>query len=60
MTIESILALIRHGLTTAGGVLVTAGLSSSDEITSMAGAAVGLMGFGWSIYRKVADKPRRV
>ena len=59
MKIEAILALVRHGLTTFGGYLVSADLATNEEITSSAGWIVGLIGLGWSIYRKVVNKPRK-
>ena len=58
MTIEAIMALARHGLTTLGGVLVAQGLASTEEISTVAGAIVGLLGFGWSLYRKIHNAPR--
>ncbi len=58
MTIEAILALLRHGLTVAGGYLVAQDLTTNDEITSAAGWIVGLLGMAWSIYRKVNNAPR--
>ncbi len=58
MTIEAILALIRHGLTTGGGILVAQGMASSEEIATVAGAIVTFLGFGWSLVRKIQNKPR--
>ena len=60
MTVETILSLLRHGLTTVGGVLVAQDLATNDEITSAAGWVVGLLGFGWSLWRKYNNKPRLV
>ena len=60
MTIEAILALLRHGLTTGGGILVANDYATNDEITSAAGWIVGLLGFGWSLWRKYANRPRAV
>jgi len=55
---EAILALIRHGLTVAGGALVTSGMSTESEITTVAGAVVGVIGFAWSLWRKYENKAR--
>ncbi len=60
MTQEAILSLIRHGLTTFGGALVTGGFATESEIGSVAGAVVLIIGFGWSLARKFANKPRAV
>lgn len=59
MTAESILALIRHGLTTAGGALVASGMATTNEIATISGSIVAVLGFGWSLWRKYEDKPRR-
>ena len=59
MKIEALLALLRHGLTTFGGVLVTGGMATSDEVATAAGWIVGLLGMGWSLWRKHNNKARR-
>lgn len=60
MKIEAILALLRHGLTTGGGLLVSSGFATEDEITGGAGAIVFLAGMGWSWYRKWARAERDI
>lgn len=52
MNRDSILAVIRHGLTFAGGGLATNGLATQDEITQLVGAIVTLVGLVWSILEK--------
>ncbi len=52
MTKETILALIRHGLTAFGGLLVSSGLAAEGDIETVAGAAVVIIGFSWSLWRK--------
>lgn len=59
MKIEALLALIRHGLTVAGGALVANGVASADDVSMFAGAVVTILGLGWSLYRKVTNAPRR-
>ena len=49
------LGLLRHGLTIAGGSLVTNGTLSGDDLSSAAGAISTLVGLVWSI----ADKRRK-
>ena len=58
MTKELFLALVRHGLTTVGGVAATLGLIPEAEVEPLYGAVLILAGFGWSFWRKVANKPR--
>ena len=60
MTIETILALLRHGMTAFGGILVTSELATNDEVVSAAGWIVGLLGLFWSIWRKYKNAPRSV
>jgi hypothetical protein len=49
---EMFLGLIRHGLTTVGGVLVAKGYIDAGLIEGVVGAIVTLLGAGWSIYDK--------
>lgn len=49
---EMFAGLVRHGLTTAGGGLVTAGWLSSSEFELGVGAVVTLIGIGWSVVSK--------
>lgn len=56
-TVDAILGVVRHALTTAGGGLVTAGYLSSDNLTQIVGGVIALLGVGWSIYQKKHAKP---
>ena len=59
MPFETISALVRHGLTTAGGSLVSMGLIGDSQAQAFVGAGMTVAGIVWSIYRKWADKPRK-
>lgn len=49
---EMIGGLVRHLVTTFGGVLVTGGYMSSSDLTTLGGAAAILIGVGWSLFVK--------
>jgi hypothetical protein len=49
---ETILGLIRHALTSAGGFLVADGLATMSQVSDAAGAAAILIGLAWSIWNK--------
>lgn len=51
--INSILGLVRHGLTFAGGYLVSSGLLEASSLETAVAAAVTLLGIAWSIYDKI-------
>ena len=51
--INSILGLVRHGLTFAGGYLVSSGLLDAAGLENAVGAAITLLGIAWSIYDKI-------
>ena len=53
---EAIFGVIRHILTTAGGVAVSSGVLSDSEAQTLSGAAVIIIGFIWSFVSKKADK----
>lgn len=59
MPFETVSALIRHGLTTAGGYLVSMGVISDVDAATGVGAGMALAGIAWSIFRKWTDKPRK-
>lgn len=48
MSMQQILGLIRHILTTLGGSGMFAGYVSQDEITAIVGGVVTLIGVIWS------------
>jgi len=54
MNTEAWLGLIRHVLTTAGGVLASKGVIESGQIETIVGALVVLIGVGWSVWAKRA------
>ena len=49
---ETILGIIRHILTFGGGIAVTDGYATADEVTAGVGAAATLIGVIWSIVAK--------
>lgn len=52
MNKEQLLGIVRHGLTFAGGYLVTKGLADSATASEIIGALVTLAGAVWSILHK--------
>lgn len=52
MTQEIVFGLVRHILTTGGGVLVAKGMTTDAGVEAAAGAVVALAGFIWSIIHK--------
>lgn len=52
MNKTTLLALLRHGLTTAGGALAAKGVADSAEVEQLAGALVTIIGVVWSIVEK--------
>lgn len=49
---EKVLAIVRHGLTFLGGVLVTQGVIDSELYLELSGAVMTLVGGIWSILDK--------
>ncbi|MBX3732607.1 MAG: hypothetical protein KF791_08440 [Verrucomicrobiae bacterium] len=52
MNRESLLGIVRHLLTVAGGGLVTSGSLTSSEMEQGVGALLTLAGIGWSLWAK--------
>lgn len=52
MNTEAWLGLIRHILTTAGGVLASKGVIESGQVETVVGAVVVLIGVVWSVWAK--------
>lgn len=52
MTKEMWMAVIRHTLTTVGGIFVAKGTIDADTANAVIGAAVTLSGVGWSLWEK--------
>ncbi len=57
MNKSMILGIVRHGLTTVGGVLVSKGVIDDAGWSEAVGAIVTLIGVGWSIWEK-SHKPQ--
>lgn len=49
---EALAGLIRHALTTVGGVLVAKGYLDSGTVEAVAGAVVTILGVIWSLVAK--------
>lgn len=52
MNTDITLGLVRHLLTTAGGVLVTKGLLTTATLDSTVGAVLTIIGVVWSVFAK--------
>ena len=48
----TLLGLVRHFLTVAGGGLVANGYLGNDDLSTVVGAAVAVIGVAWSAYDK--------
>lgn len=54
MNRQTILGVVRHGLTAAGGALVAQGLGDEDIIQEAIGVIIAIVGLVWSIVEKRA------
>jgi hypothetical protein len=54
MNKETIKAIARHGLTTAGGALIAQGVGDESIVNEAVGIIVGVIGLVWSIIEKRA------
>lgn len=52
MTGEMISGVVRHLLTTFGGVLVAKGYLDAEQLSALAGGAAVLAGVAWSLLAK--------
>ena len=52
MNREAILGIVRHILTTVGGVLVTNGSITNEQLQTGGGAIVVIIGLVWSVLSK--------
>lgn len=52
MTSEEVAGLVRHAVTTFGGVLISLGYTDSNGLTAIAGGAAAIVGVLWSIWAK--------
>jgi len=54
---KTVLALVlRHGLTTLGGMLVSSGYINSSEASGLVGSGMVLAGVAWSWWQKKGQK----
>lgn len=49
---DTVLGIIRHVLTSAGGALVTDGVLNASQLDDGVGALVVLIGIAWSVWNK--------
>lgn len=49
--VEIVMKLVRHGLTTAGGGLVVAGMTTTSDLQAAIGALMTLVGFALSLWQ---------
>ncbi len=47
-----ILGLLRHALTFGGGYMISQGWLDADQVASLAGAAIAIIGALWSVKEK--------
>ena len=52
MNEEQVAGLIRHLLTTAGGIAVAIGWTDNGTVATVSGALATLFGIGWSFWSK--------
>jgi hypothetical protein len=58
---EAVGAILRAGLQVLAGYLVTRGIWTADAAeTYVAGAAIGLLSLGWSLYQKYGMRSKLV
>lgn len=55
MTQDQVLGIVRHVLTTFGGLIVSRGYTDESTMTSLVGAAITIIGVIWSIKSKTTD-----
>jgi hypothetical protein len=57
MNIDVILGIVRHLLTTFGGVLVTKGITDATHLEAAVGGIIAIIGVVWSVVKnkKTAD-----
>ena len=52
MNKEQVLGIVRHALTTIGGILIANGLIDNGSVTEIAGSVITLVGVIWSVVAK--------
>jgi hypothetical protein len=58
LTLDLILAALRHAMTTVGVFVISAGYADADTWIGVSGAVITLVGFGWSALRKIQRDQR--
>jgi hypothetical protein len=58
MNEEQVAGLIRHVLTTAGGIAVAIGWTDDGTVAAIAGAVATIAGIAWSIWAKRRPKTK--
>lgn len=63
MSQEQVLGIVRHLLTTVGGIIVSKGITDEGTMTTIVGGLVAVIGVVWSVWSnkksqivKMADK----
>lgn len=56
MNSDQILGIVRHLLTTLGGMAIANGFLNSNQVTDAVGAIMALVGIGWSIRQKTHER----
>lgn len=52
MNSDQIIGLVRHLLTTAGGILVAKGVIDETSMVTVVGSLATIIGVAWSVYAK--------
>ena len=58
LSLDLVLAALRHAMTTVGVFVISAGFADADTWTGISGAVITLVGFGWSALRKIQRQQR--
>lgn len=58
LSLDVVLAAIRHAMTTVGVFVISAGFADADTWTGVSGAVIVIVGFGWSVLRKYQRQQR--
>lgn len=52
MSKEQVLGIVRHTLTTIGGILIANGLIDNGSVTEIVGSVITIIGVVWSVAAK--------
>jgi len=58
LSMEIVLGAVRHLMTALGVFVVAGGWAEADGYQTFAAEFLGVLGFAWSVWRKVARKAR--